>query len=154
MSDGMGAVNVGPEFTGREYERLAELCVVGERLFKHDKVAKLSNLKYIMWQARISHGRWKKWLMKGEASDDFYRNSPERQEWLVKAGYRYIGENAEVSASRSRLYRNMRLNGIDAGKVLLLRIEHAMDKYFHKFNLVGLNDLIGKREKEMVHLMS
>jgi D-tagatose-1,6-bisphosphate aldolase subunit GatZ/KbaZ len=153
-ASGIGAANVGPEFTEREYEGLVELCVLEERLFKHGKVAKPSNLKNILWQAVIASGRWKKWLIEGETSDDFYRNSGERQEWLVKTGCRYIWENAEVLASRSKLYRNLRLNGIDAEEVLLLRIEHAMDKYFHKFNLVGLNDLIGEREKEMVHLMS
>ena len=151
---GMGAANVGPEFTEREYEGLCELCMMEQRLFLHGKVAKPSNLKNILWQAVISSGRWKKWLLEEETADDFYANSPGRQEWLVKTGCRYIWENAEVLAARSKLYRNMHLNGIDAEEVLLLRIERSMDKYFHRFNLVDLNDFIVEKEKEMVRVMS
>lgn len=153
-ASGMGAANVGPEFTEREYEGLCELCLIEERFLKHGKIAKASNLKNILWQAVISSGRWKKWLLNGETADDFYKNKPERQEWLVKTGCRYIWENPEVLAARSKLYRNMRLNGIDAEEVLLLRIERSMDKYFHKFNLVDLNDFLVEKEKELVRLMS
>jgi D-tagatose-1,6-bisphosphate aldolase subunit GatZ/KbaZ len=137
---GMGAANVGPEFTEREYEGLMELCDLEEMLFDDDRVAKRANLKEVLWNAVINSGRWKKWLLEGESATDFYANSPQRQLWLVQTGCRYIWENPEVLSARTKVYRNLEQNGIDAEEILLLAIEKAMDKYFHKFNLVDLND--------------
>jgi tagatose-1,6-bisphosphate aldolase non-catalytic subunit AgaZ/GatZ len=151
-ASGMGAANVGPEFTEREYEGLLELYLLEEGLLREGRIVKSSNLKQILWEAVIHSGRWKKWLLEGETDNDFYANSAERQEWLVKTGCRYIWENAEVLAARHALYRNLEHNGIDAEEILLLRIERSMDKYFHKFNLVDLNDLIP--ENAMVPALS
>ena len=141
-ASGMGAANVGPEFTEREYEGLMELAELEETLFSKGKIARRSDLKKILWDAVISSGRWQKWLLAGESADDFYANLQERQTWLVKTGCRYILENPEVVVARVRLYRNLALNNVDAETVLLLHIEKSMDKYFHKFNLVDLNNYI------------
>jgi tagatose-1,6-bisphosphate aldolase non-catalytic subunit AgaZ/GatZ len=122
-ASGMGAANVGPEFTEREYEGLDELCEIELQLFKNGAVAKPSELKNILWAAVIHSSRWKKWLLEGESANDFYANPKERQLWLIKTGCRYIWENTEVLAARARLYRNLRINGIDAEEVLLLHIE-------------------------------
>jgi D-tagatose-1,6-bisphosphate aldolase subunit GatZ/KbaZ len=148
-ASGMGAANVGPEFTEREYEGLIELCTLEDRFFRDNRIAKPSNLKNILWEAVIQSGRWKKWLLQGETADNFYINSLARQHWLIKTGCRYIWENAEVLAARSKLYKNMQLNGIDAEEILLLHIEKSMDKYFHQFNLVDLNDLLEEKEEEL-----
>jgi tagatose-1,6-bisphosphate aldolase non-catalytic subunit AgaZ/GatZ len=139
---GMGAANVGPEFTEREYEGLMELCTLEHELHKNDSIARPSELKAILWNAVIASQRWKKWLHEGESANDFYQNSLARQEWLIKTGCRYIWENTEVVAARLRLYRNLQVNNVDAEGVVLSHIEKAMDKYFHKFNLVDLNQLI------------
>jgi D-tagatose-1,6-bisphosphate aldolase subunit GatZ/KbaZ len=147
---GMGAANVGPEFTEREYEGLMELCGVEQRLFIDGKVPKKSNLKEALWHSVVASNRWKKWILEGESESDFYSINPSRQEWLVKTGCRYIWEDPEVLAARSKLYRNMELNGIDAEEILLSKIEMAMDKYFHKFNLVDLNELISVYEPEVI----
>jgi D-tagatose-1,6-bisphosphate aldolase subunit GatZ/KbaZ len=136
---GIGAANVGPEFTEREYEALMELVDLEETLFNKGRVPKQSQLKEVLWDAVIKSNRWKKWLLEGETADNFYANSPYRQLWLIKTGCRYIWENPEVIAARTRIYRNLAQNGIDAEEVLLLTVEKAMDKYFHKFNLVDLN---------------
>lgn len=145
---GMGGANVGPEFTEREYEGLIELCEIETRLLAEGKVAKPSNLKAMLWEAVINSQRWKKWLFEEENKDDFYANSEDRQEWLIKTGCRYIWENPEVLAARWKLYRNLELNGIAAEEILLLHIEKAMDKYFYKFNLVGLNnELLAETEE-------
>ncbi|WP_224994364.1 class II D-tagatose-bisphosphate aldolase non-catalytic subunit [Cesiribacter sp. SM1] len=146
---GMGAANVGPEFTEREYEGLMELCEIEDKLLAEGNVAKSSNLKALLWKAVIDSQRWKKWMLEGEDADDFYANSPERQEWLIKTGCRYIWENPEVLASRWRLYRNLDLNGVEAEEILLSHIEKAMDKYFYKFNLVDLNDLLLTEKVEL-----
>jgi D-tagatose-1,6-bisphosphate aldolase subunit GatZ/KbaZ len=145
-ASGMGAANVGPEFTEREYEGLMELGEIEKALDAQNCIPRLSNLKQTLWNAVIASGRWKKWLTAGESSVDFNSNDPVRQEWLIKTGCRYIWENAEVVAARTRLYRNLEANHIDAENIVLFHIEQAMDKYFHKFNLVNLNALIVQEE--------
>lgn len=139
---GMGAANIGPEFSEMEYNALIELENMQETLFKDGKVAKPVEMRRTLWDSVIESGRWQKWLKGDETPDNFYSCSPERQEWLVKTGCRYIWENPEVVSSRSRLYQNLSLNGIDPHEIVELSVEGAMDRYFYKFNLVGLNRLL------------
>ncbi len=139
---GMGGANVGPEFTEREYEGLIELEEIEKQLDAEGKIPKTSSIKNILWDAVVYSGRWTKWLSDNENSEDFYSNDFSRQEWLVKTGCRYIWNNPEVVASRMELYQNLENNGIKAEEILLSRIEKAMDKYFYKFNLINLNDLL------------
>jgi D-tagatose-1,6-bisphosphate aldolase subunit GatZ/KbaZ len=139
---GMGAANIGPEFTEMEYDALIELEQIQQTLFREGKIARPAALKEVLWNAVVKSGRWKKWLQPDENSDDFYANSHGRQEWLVKTGCRYIWENDEVVATRSRLYQNIILQGTDAVTIVESSIERAMDRYFYKFNLVGLNTLL------------
>lgn len=143
---GMGAANVGPEFTEQEYDGLMELSDLEQELFSENKIARLSELKSALWNAVIDSQRWKKWLQEDESAENFYKNSPERQEWLIKTGCRYIWENPTVLACRNRLYRNLEFNHVDAEGIVLSHIEKAMDKYFYKFNLVDLNSLIEEEE--------
>jgi tagatose-1,6-bisphosphate aldolase non-catalytic subunit AgaZ/GatZ len=139
---GMGAANVGPEFTEKEYEALIELDSIEQKLFLEGRVAKRADLKSKLWTAVIESNRWKKWLSESENSNDFFANSKERQEWLVKTGCRYIWENPEVLAARAKLFQQLESNGIDANEILDSAIGKNMDKYFHQFNLVNLNDLL------------
>jgi D-tagatose-1,6-bisphosphate aldolase subunit GatZ/KbaZ len=139
---GMVAANVGPEFTEREYDALTELTGIESVLFSEGRVARPSGMKECLWEAVIASGRWKKWLNGSESPDNFYGLAPGRQEWLIKTGCRYIWENPEVVAARTRLYANMALSGIKPEEIVLTRIGHAMDRYFHAFNLVDVTDLI------------
>jgi D-tagatose-1,6-bisphosphate aldolase subunit GatZ/KbaZ len=139
---GMGAANVGPEFTEKEYEALIELDQLEAQLFLEGKISKRADIKSHLWKAVIASGRWKKWLNPSEHADDFYANSIERQEWLVKTGCRYIWENPEVLAARSKLFDQMEANGIKADEIVSASIEKNMDKYFRSFNLVDLNALL------------
>ncbi len=139
---GMGAANVGPEFTEREYDGLIELTGIESVLFIAGRLAKPSWMKERLWEAVIESNRWKKWLTKEESDADFYALSPERQLWLIKTGCRYIWENPAVVAARSRLYANMALSGIKAEEIVLTCIGQAMDRYFHAFNLVNVSALI------------
>jgi D-tagatose-1,6-bisphosphate aldolase subunit GatZ/KbaZ len=111
---GMGAANVGPEFTEKEYDALIELDLLEERKFKAGELSKRTFIKKTLWDAVIDSGRWLKWLQKGESKSDFYSISAERQEWLIKTGCRYIWEDDSVVASRSRLVENLRDSGVDA----------------------------------------
>lgn len=141
-ASGMGAANIGPEFTEREYDGLMELIDIENEYYQQGKVAKLSQMKERLWEAVIESMRWVKWVNEDESSKDFYANPEERQVWLIKTGCRYIWENPEVLAARSKLYNNMEMNGIKAEEIILSRIGQAMDRYFHTFNLVNLSDLL------------
>ncbi len=138
----MGAANVGPEFTEKEYEALSELELLQHSLSEAGRIAKPAPMMEQLWRSVINSGRWKKWLQPDESPGDFHSISPERQEWLVKTGCRYIWENPEVVAVRNRLYQNIGLQGTDAAAIVESSIESAMDRYFHKFNLTGLNSLL------------
>jgi hypothetical protein len=139
---GMGAANIGPEFTEMEYDALIELEQIQQTLFDEGKVARPAPMKAKLWEAVINSGRWRKWLHEGEDPEDFYSITNERQEWLIKTGCRYIWEEAEVVATRAKLYENLTFQGIEAQSIVESSIEHAMDRYFYKFNLVGLNNLL------------
>jgi len=147
---GMGAANVGPEFTEREYEGLMELCELENLFLQKGLIAKGSNLREVLWSTVILSGRWKKWLSDSESKINFYANTLFRQEWLIKTGCRYIWESPEVLASRSKLYQNIKRNGVDPEEIILSRIEKSMDKYFNKFNLVDLNDHIEIEHSSLV----
>ncbi len=139
---GMGAANIGPEFTEREYDGLIELTAIEAVLFSEGRLAKPSGMKERLWDAVIESMRWTKWLNEEESADDFYALSQERQLWLIKTGCRYIWENPPVLAARGRLYANMALSGIKAEEIVLTGIGQAMDRYFHAFRLVNVNELI------------
>jgi D-tagatose-1,6-bisphosphate aldolase subunit GatZ/KbaZ len=141
-ASGMGAANVGPEFTEKEYEALTELEEIEHKYFEEGRIAKPAELKKHLWQAVIRSGRWKKWIQNGEDPGNFYSVSPERQEWLIKTGCRYIWEDSDVLAERARLYSNLALEGIDSREIVELSIESAMDRYFYSFNLSGLNRIL------------
>lgn len=139
---GMGAANVGPEFTENEFEGLMELDFLEKKLFDEGKLPKIIGIKKILWEAVIASNRWKKWLQPDEDAADFYSIKSDRQEWLIKTGCRYIWENHEVIAKRDKLYTNFRNHGIDTDFIVESHIEHSMDKYFAKFNLNDLNNLL------------
>jgi D-tagatose-1,6-bisphosphate aldolase subunit GatZ/KbaZ len=136
---GMGAANVGPEFTEREYDGLMELEDLENKLISQGGIKDAGQIKKALREAVVNSGRWKKWLQPGENGEDFNSLSPARQEWLIKTGCRYIWENAEVVSARDKLYLNLESFGIDAEGIVLSHIEHAMEKYFFKFNLFDLN---------------
>jgi D-tagatose-1,6-bisphosphate aldolase subunit GatZ/KbaZ len=137
VKSGVGAANVGPEFTVMEFEALAGLSQTEEELFKKNMISVKSNVMKILEKAVFESGRWKKWLMDGE--ENFDNLKKDRKDWIVKTSSRYVWANPEVKNSRSELYRNLKVNGIDGENIVLSNIEKAMDKYFRKFNLLDLN---------------
>ncbi|MBD8388572.1 class II D-tagatose-bisphosphate aldolase non-catalytic subunit [Dysgonomonas sp. BGC7] len=139
---GMGAANVGPEFTISEYNALIELEKIEKQLQAEGKVALLSNMKNTLWQLVLDSNRWIKWLQNDEKGKKFEELSEDRQNWLIQTGCRYIWQHPQALAARYRLYENLNKSGINAEEVVLGRIEHDMDKYFYAFNLVNLNDYI------------
>ncbi len=137
---GMGGANVGPEFTSLEYDALYSLSIIEANLEQKGRIAVTSQIMKSLKSAVVESGRWKKWLLEDETGKDFDSLSPERKDWLIKTGCRYIWTDDRVYASRSRLYENLTRNGIYVEDVLLMGIEKAMDKYFRAFNLINLNN--------------
>lgn len=137
---GMGAANVGPEFTMSEYDALVEL--EEKEIQLSNGIAQLSNIKNTLWRLVYDSNRWKKWLQEDEQGKDFGQLTEDRKNWLVKTGCRYIWQHPEAVVARYKLYENLKRHGIDAESVVLGKIEHDMDKYFYAFNLVNLNSLL------------
>jgi len=136
---GMGAANVGPEFTVSEYNALEELESVESALYDEGRVAMHSHMTEILKRLVVESGRWKKWVHGNESPDDFASITPERQRWLIQTGARYIWQKPEAVAARKVLYDNLADNGVDAEGIVLSTIERAIDKYYVAFNLVNLN---------------
>ena len=139
---GMGAANVGPEFTMSEYDALAELELLESRELEKGTVAMASRMTGVLERLVRESGRWRKWLHEEEAGLEFDQLDAERRMWLVKTGCRYIWQRPEALAARYMLCDNLRRAGYDPEEMVLGRIERDMDKYFTAFNLVNLNDLL------------
>ncbi len=140
---GMGGANVGPEFSEKEYEALMELAEREEELVARQQIERTSNLKNALWRAVIKSDRWRKWLIGDEKGKSFSELAPERQDWLLRTGARYVWNMPDVLEERRRLYENLQQNGIDPEAIVMISIERSMDKYFRAFHLAGLNPLIG-----------
>ncbi len=139
---GMGAANVGPEFTMSEYRALCELEELEVKYEAEGRVAVLSHMKDVLCKAVHESHRWEKWLHEDEKGKDLQELTPERQDWIVATCCRYIWQQPAPLAARGFLYANLRRLGIDPEQIVLSRIERDMDKYFRAFNLIGLNDLL------------
>lgn len=135
---GIGAANIGPEFTILEYNGLEELCLIEDGFYKENKIACKSNFIKILEKAVLESGRWKKWLQDDEK--DFNSLSKQRKQWIIKTSSRYVWAQPEVRCAQKELYRNLELNGMDAENWVLMKIEKSMDKYFRVFNLIDLNE--------------
>ena len=139
---GMGAANVGPEFTMGEYRALCELEQIEKKFEAEGKVAVLSNMRDTLVAEVHDAHRWEKWLHENELGKDLTELTPGRQDWIVATCCRYIWQQPRTLAARGFLYDNLGRLGIDAEEIVLGRIERDMDKYFRAFNLIGLNDLL------------
>ena len=93
-------------------------------------------------RAVYDSGRWRKWLQPDE-TPSFRDLSPERRDWLVQTGARYIWTQPEVDAARGSLYRHMAEGMPDAGQFVVARIARSMEKYVGGFRLFGSNRLLG-----------
>lgn len=133
-ASGMGGANVGPEFTAEEYFALRDLAIEEERLCRA-RGQEPSRLMEVLEKAVLASGRWKKWLLPGEAGLDFASLPEERRSWLTCTGARYIWTEPEVRAARRRLYRNLSQVTPDPHACVVERIARAIERYAAAFNL-------------------
>ena len=134
---GMGGANVGPGLTQVEYEALMDLV----RLER--KVGTDSGLERALREAVVRSGRWKKWLHPDEQNRPFDALSEKRQQWLIRTGCRYIWTSPEVTDARAQLYHHLR-DVRDADAFVVWRIQTAVMRYLHAFNLVGAGEALGQ----------
>ncbi|MFP4589688.1 MAG: class II D-tagatose-bisphosphate aldolase non-catalytic subunit [Candidatus Acetothermia bacterium] len=135
---GIGGANVGPEFTEREYEGLLELLDLEESLWSKGCLDSKSEFYGNLREAVVDSGRWKKWLTRDEKDKAFDQLDPERQEWLLKTGSRYVWAQGTVDQTREQLYENVSRGGFQPERIVSGHIERAVDKYLSRFNLVNL----------------
>lgn len=136
---GVGAANVGPEFSEREYEGLMTLESMEAAMIADGRIGWKGGLEAALRQAVVDSGRWQKWLLPPEKGREFDELSSERRAWLVRTGARYVWTRPSVVAARKRLYQNMRMNGVDPDAVVRIAIEQSLDRYFQAFGLTGVN---------------
>jgi D-tagatose-1,6-bisphosphate aldolase subunit GatZ/KbaZ len=132
---GMGAANVGPEFTEEEFKALMELMKLEK------KTGADSGLYQALEQAVLNSNRWQKWLFQDEKHLDFYDLNLERREWLMRTCSRYIWTEAAVQEARDQLYRNLAPYR-DADAYVIWKIKTAIMKYYHAFNLINFNSRV------------
>ena len=132
---GMGGANVGPGFADIEYQALMELVSLEQKL------GKSSDFQETLRRAVVQSGRWKKWLQPDEQGKAFDQLAPERQEWLVRTGSRYVWTKPEVEIARGQLYYNVSAY-CDPDAFVVWRIKSDILEYMHAFNLINFNDRV------------
>jgi D-tagatose-1,6-bisphosphate aldolase subunit GatZ/KbaZ len=142
-ASGMGAANVGPEFTAVEYMALAQL-EEQERILLPSSTRARSNFMMTLQRVVVESGRWKKWFLPGEEDLLFDELPAGRKDWLLKTGSRYIWTNEEVMAARAGLYRNLRDRKIDPENYVVEKITLAIEKYIKAFNLQNSLTTLGE----------
>ncbi len=140
-ASGMGAANVGPEFTAAELEGLRDLC-----RREPEGGENASGFEAALEKAVLGSGRWRKWLLAEEAGRGFQDLDPERRAWLVATGARYVWTDPGVQAARRRLYANLGREMDDPHAVVIGRIAAAMQRYVEAFNLRGSIEALGLDE--------
>lgn len=143
---GIGAANVGPEFSEAEFESLRRLTEIEDNLSKERKIPSSSCFMNVLVKSVIESNRWRKWLLGSEIGKDFSELSSDRQRWLLRTGSRYVWTEKSVVEARSTLYRNLLENGINGEEMVLRGIDKIMEKYFLSFNL---KDSISKIEEAL-----
>ena len=144
---GMGAANVGPEFTAAEFLALQDLTNK-EASLARNRGLQPSAFMDALEQAVIASGRWQKWLLPDERGRSFAELSPERRGWLARTGARYVWTAPGVLAARARLYENLKPVVRDAHAYVVARIAGVMDRYINAFGLFDSLTLFGQMEKK------
>lgn len=139
---GVGAANVGPEFTAEEFLALESLEEEEVRLCA-DLGLERSGVTSAIVAAVEDSGRWRKWLQPGEKALAFESLSAERRRWLVMTGARYIWRTSAVVDARARLYRNLKRVHPDPHRLVVDRIAARIGDYLQHFRMTGWLDRWG-----------
>ncbi len=141
---GMGAANVGPEFTAVEYEALRELERQETALLRHQPGRAASGMQAALEAAVVESQRWKKWLQPEEAEVAFPDLPAERRAWLVKTGARYIWTDPSVLQARETLYQNLQPEVANPHRWVVERIAARIGTYLEAFGLLDSLEILGE----------
>ncbi len=139
---GVGAANIGPEFTAVEYQALRDLEKTEQQLHQQGTIKTLSQIGVALENAVVDSGRWKKWVQKDEQEKSFNQLTEERQTWLIQTGSRYIWTQDKVKLARVQLYANLKEQNIDGHQIVIEKISNSIFNYYQAFNLIGLTSKI------------
>jgi tagatose-1,6-bisphosphate aldolase non-catalytic subunit AgaZ/GatZ len=132
---GVGAANVGPEFTWMEFSALQRLCRKEAALLRYRPTLEPSGFMEALEQAVVASGRWMKWLLPAEQDVPFSELSSDRRLWLVATGARYVWCQPSVTDARRQLLDNVGQILPDPHGYVVEYIERAIEHYIHAFNL-------------------
>jgi len=135
--EGMGGANIGPEFTAEEYDALRALERREQDLARTASNLELSRFNATLAAAVDASSRWQKWLQPDEQGQPLDALTPDRREWLLKTGARYVWTDPSVVAARQQLYGNLRPIMGDPHRYVVDWIAEAIERYivaFHLFN--------------------
>jgi D-tagatose-1,6-bisphosphate aldolase subunit GatZ/KbaZ len=132
---GMGGANVGPEFTAVEVRVLKKLEKQETDINTGKNTDRLSRFVENLQKAVIDSGRWKKWLQPGEEKLDFSKLSPERRQWLIETGARYVWTEPAIFESRQILYKNVSRKINNPNQWVVTKIADRIGHYIGSFNL-------------------
>ena len=136
-ASGMGGANVGPEFTLEEYLALRDLEAREATLAARPARAGTFTFHGAAERGRHCFGSLDEMAAAGEKGSAFGALAPERQEWLVQTGSRYIWTMPAVVSARRQLYQNLLPVMPDPHAIVVDAIGRAIEKYLRKFNLSG-----------------
>ncbi len=134
---GMGAANVGPEFTSVEFEALKDLEREERLLALKDAKLSPSAFEKILMQAVVKSERWLKWRLPAESGLAFEQLPEERRSWLTQTGARYVWTDQAVQTARQQLFSNLRTKHSEPEAVVTQKICDRILKYYKEFNLVN-----------------
>ena len=140
-ASGMGGANIGPEFTATELVALDELCDQEEELYNNGSNLSPSNFRQTLRKSVVDSNRWNKWLFPQEEGKSFDELIPERQDWLVSTGARYIWTDPNVLNARQNLYTNLSSVLSDVNGYVVNRVAENIQNYVEAFNLKGSIEL-------------
>ncbi|MDZ4158265.1 MAG: class II D-tagatose-bisphosphate aldolase, non-catalytic subunit, partial [Anaerolineaceae bacterium] len=133
-ASGVGAANLGPEFTAIEYCAL-EALELEEVKVCADYGLKPSGITSAIETCVARSGRWRKWLQPEESGMDFGELASERRRWLTLSGARYIWTSEEVIEGRTMLYSNLKRVLPDPHGQVVDRIANRIGEYVRNFRL-------------------
>jgi len=132
---GMGGANVEPEFTAVEVRALMELEKEETFLTPEKNAHELSHFAETLQQAVIESERWRKWLQAGEEEVSLSKLPPERKQWLVETGARYVWTEQIVLESKRLLYKNVSRKINNPNQWVVSKIAARIGHYFTSFKL-------------------
>ncbi|MBI5930822.1 MAG: class II D-tagatose-bisphosphate aldolase, non-catalytic subunit [Chloroflexi bacterium] len=122
---GIGAANVGPEFTSDEYDALVSLT--------QQEQSHPSHFLEKLTEAVNESNRWQKWLQPDEQGMALNALLPDRRMWIVKTCARYVWTVPQVVMARQQLYANTQMS--DPHHYVVDWITASIERYIHAFNL-------------------